>query len=167
MASAVFARGSSALRSLHTRQGAHAGKDNSARASAACMCPEGPRGDNCPGGGHARRRLSRTSYVHSTLPYNNNQAGAAIGWSMAVATLTEWLATALAEPPQENSLVRSQAHHATVLRTLDSAGMRVCVECLIGKQKKPILFKVTELSSIPYRAPPGAPKWRRTRTPHP
>jgi len=43
MASAVFARGSSALRSLHTRQGAHAGKDNSARASAACMCPEGPR----------------------------------------------------------------------------------------------------------------------------
>jgi hypothetical protein len=82
-------------------------------------------------------------------------------------TLTEWLATALAEPPQENSLVRSQAHHATVLRTLDSAGMRVCVECLIGKQKKPILFKVTELSSIPYRAPPGAPKWRRTRTPHP
>jgi len=30
----------------------------------------------------------------------------------------------------------------------------VCVECLIGKQKKPILFKVTEPSSIPYRAPP-------------
>jgi hypothetical protein len=28
---------------------------------------------------------------------------------------------------------------------------RVCVECLIGKQKKPILFKVTEPSSIPYR----------------
>jgi len=27
---------------------------------------------------------------------------------------------------------------------------RVCVECLIGKQKKPILFKVTEPSSIPY-----------------
>ena len=26
---------------------------------------------------------------------------------------------------------------------------RVCVECLIGKQKKPILFKVTEPSSIP------------------
>ena len=24
-------------------------------------------------------------------------------------------------------------------------------ECLIGKQKKPILFKVTEPSSIPYR----------------
>jgi hypothetical protein len=31
----------------------------------------------------------------------------------------------------------------------------VCVECLIGKQKKPILFKVTELSSVPYRAPPA------------
>ena len=27
----------------------------------------------------------------------------------------------------------------------------MCVECLIGKQKKPILFKVTEPSSIPYR----------------
>jgi hypothetical protein len=25
----------------------------------------------------------------------------------------------------------------------------VCVECLIGKQKKPILFKVTEPSSVP------------------
>ncbi len=44
----------------------------------------------------------------------------------------------------------------------DSSGVRqkgdllgpppvVCVECLIGKQKKPILFKVTEPSSIPYR----------------
>ncbi len=29
----------------------------------------------------------------------------------------------------------------------------MCVECLIGKQKKPILFKVTEPSSVPYRAP--------------
>jgi hypothetical protein len=29
--------------------------------------------------------------------------------------------------------------------------MTVCVECLIGKQKKPILFKVTKPSSIPYR----------------
>jgi len=29
----------------------------------------------------------------------------------------------------------------------------VCVECLIGKQKKPILVKVTEPSSVPYRAP--------------
>ncbi len=26
----------------------------------------------------------------------------------------------------------------------------VCVECLIGKQKKPILFKVAEPSSIPH-----------------
>ena len=36
------------------------------------------------------------------------------------------------------------------------------VECLIGKQKKPILFKVTEPSSIPYRTPPACAKWRRT-----
>jgi len=34
---------------------------------------------------------------------------------------------------------------------LDPPGPCVCVECLIGKQKKPILFKVTEPSSIPYR----------------
>jgi hypothetical protein len=34
----------------------------------------------------------------------------------------------------------------------------VCVECLIGKQKKPILFKVTEPSSIPYRAPSACAK---------
>ena len=40
----------------------------------------------------------------------------------------------------------------------------VCVECLIGKQKKPILFKVTEPSSIPYRPPSACAKWRRTRT---
>jgi hypothetical protein len=32
----------------------------------------------------------------------------------------------------------------------------VCVECSIGKQKKPILFQVTEPSSIPYRTP----SWR-------
>jgi len=31
--------------------------------------------------------------------------------------------------------------------------IEVCVECLIGKQKKPILFQVTEPSSVPYRAP--------------
>ena len=30
--------------------------------------------------------------------------------------------------------------------------MSVCVECLIGKQKKPILFKVTEPSSVPVTA---------------
>ncbi len=35
---------------------------------------------------------------------------------------------------------------------------QVCVECLIGKQKKPILFKVTEPSSIPYRTPPACAK---------
>ena len=34
----------------------------------------------------------------------------------------------------------------------------VCVECLIGKQKKPILFEVTEPSSVPYRAPPACAK---------
>ena len=34
----------------------------------------------------------------------------------------------------------------------------VCVECLIGKQKKPILFKVTEPSSVPYRTPPACAK---------
>jgi hypothetical protein len=34
----------------------------------------------------------------------------------------------------------------------------VCVERLIGKQKKPILFKVTEPSSVPYRAPPACAK---------
>ncbi len=36
--------------------------------------------------------------------------------------------------------------------------LRVCVECLIGKQKKPILFKVTEPSSIPYRTHPACAK---------
>ena len=35
---------------------------------------------------------------------------------------------------------------------------RECKECLIGKQKKPILFKVTEPSSIPYRTPPACAK---------
>ena len=35
---------------------------------------------------------------------------------------------------------------------------RVCVECFIGKQKKPILFKVTEPSSIPYRTHPACAK---------
>ena len=34
----------------------------------------------------------------------------------------------------------------------------VCVEYLIGKQKKPIFFKVTELSSVPYRAPSACAK---------
>ena len=34
----------------------------------------------------------------------------------------------------------------------------VCVECLIVKQNKPTLFKVTEPSSVPYRAPPACAK---------
>ena len=38
-----------------------------------------------------------------------------------------------------------------------SVGVR-CVECLIGKQKKPILLKVTEPSSIPYRTPSACAK---------
>jgi hypothetical protein len=29
----------------------------------------------------------------------------------------------------------------------------VCVECLVGKQNEPTLFKVTEPSSVPYRTP--------------
>ncbi len=36
-------------------------------------------------------------------------------------------------------------------RTPSAVPGPVCVECLIGKQKKPILFKVTEPSSIPSR----------------
>ncbi len=43
----------------------------------------------------------------------------------------------------------------------------VCVECLIGKQKKPILFKVTEPSSVPYRAPPACAKMAAYRDPPP
>ena len=37
-------------------------------------------------------------------------------------------------------------------------GLGVCVECLIGKQNKPTLFKVTEPSSVPYRTPPACAK---------
>jgi len=40
----------------------------------------------------------------------------------------------------------------------------VCVECLIGKQKKPILFKVTEPSSVPYRAPSACAKMAASRS---
>ena len=39
--------------------------------------------------------------------------------------------------------------------------MFVCVECLIGKQKKPTLLKVTETSPVPYRTrrtPPACAK---------
>ena len=35
---------------------------------------------------------------------------------------------------------------------------RVCVECLVGEQNKPTLFKVTEPSSVPYRTPPACAK---------
>ena len=38
----------------------------------------------------------------------------------------------------------------TLTKKLPFSFSPVCVECLIGKQKKPILFKVTEPSSIPY-----------------
>jgi hypothetical protein len=43
-------------------------------------------------------------------------------------------------------------------RTSFAATYRACFECLIGKQKKPILFEVTEPSSVPYRAPPACAK---------
>ena len=39
---------------------------------------------------------------------------------------------------------------AAVLRASGLGAASVCVECLIGKQKKPILLKVTEPSSVPY-----------------
>ena len=47
-----------------------------------------------------------------------------------------------------------------MLRETTSRGLcgLVCVECLIGKQKKPILFKVTGPSSIPYSTPPACAK---------
>jgi hypothetical protein len=44
---------------------------------------------------------------------------------------------------------------------------KVCVECLIGKQKKPILSKVTEPSSIPYRTPPACAKMAAYSDPPP
>ena len=34
----------------------------------------------------------------------------------------------------------------------------VCVECLVGKQYEPTLFKVTEPSSVPYRTPSACAK---------
>ncbi len=34
----------------------------------------------------------------------------------------------------------------------------MCVECLVGKQNKPTLFKVTEPSSVPYRTPSACAK---------
>jgi hypothetical protein len=44
------------------------------------------------------------------------------------------------------------------LKAVGSSQGPQCVECLIGKQKKPILFKVTEPSSIPYRTPSACAK---------
>ena len=43
-------------------------------------------------------------------------------------------------------------------RTCSTQIPGVCVECLIGKQKKQILVKVTEPSSVPYRAPSACAK---------
>jgi len=43
----------------------------------------------------------------------------------------------------------------------------VCVECLIGKQNKPLLFKVTEPSSVPYRPPPACAEWAAYPDPPP
>jgi hypothetical protein len=34
----------------------------------------------------------------------------------------------------------------------------VCFECLVGKQNKPTLFKITEPSSVPYRTPSACAK---------
>jgi hypothetical protein len=62
-------------------------------------------------------------------------------------------------------LVRDAIHLINKLSKLSQScygvsATHVCVECLIGKQKKPILCKVTEPSSVPYRAPSAWPKWR-------
>ena len=59
------------------------------------------------------------------------------------------------------SAVAARRHHRALSRARLRGGLEirsVCVECLIGKQKKPILFKVTEPSSIPYRTPPACAK---------
>ena len=60
-------------------------------------------------------------------------------------------------------LVRDSIHWTNKLSKLSQScygvsATHVCVECLIGKQKKPILFKVTEPSSIPYRTHPACAK---------
>jgi len=50
----------------------------------------------------------------------------------------------------------------TRLVCVASSGLRrifgVCVECLVGGQNKPTLFKVTEPSSVPYRTPSACAK---------
>ncbi len=43
----------------------------------------------------------------------------------------------------------------------------MCVKFLIGKQKKPILFKVTEPSSVPCRAPSACAKMAAYSDPPP
>jgi hypothetical protein len=57
------------------------------------------------------------------------------------------------------SMSHSLTHtkHSDALYTA-CEGVCVCVECLIGKQKKPILVKVTKPSSVPYRTPPAYAK---------
>jgi len=65
-------------------------------------------------------------------------------------------ATTLSSPPSPPCLLSNlmSFHSAPDPYNSDPynfvTGPLVCVECLIGKQKKPILFKVTEPSSIPY-----------------
>jgi hypothetical protein len=54
---------------------------------------------------------------------------------------------------RKDVMARKWVHDITLVGSKEGTET-VCVECLIGKQKKPILFKVTEPSSIPYRAPP-------------
>jgi hypothetical protein len=44
---------------------------------------------------------------------------------------------------------------------------RCVLSVLIVKQKKPILFKVTEPSSVPYRAPPACAKMAAYPNPPP
>ncbi len=43
----------------------------------------------------------------------------------------------------------------------------MCVDCSIGKQKKPTLFKVTESSSIPYRTHSACAKMAANPDPPP
>ena len=46
-------------------------------------------------------------------------------------------------------------------------GLTVCVECLVEKQNKTTLFKVTEPSSVPYRTPPACAKRAASSYPDP
>ncbi len=61
--------------------------------------------------------------------------------------------------PASSIPYRTQAPSACAKRASYSDPPPVCVECLIGKQKKPmILVKVTESSSVPYRDPSACAK---------